>query len=292
MGRTILQLQQEADQQLELEMETQMTLEHFLGQMVSLKNAFAMLSDVVMHEVDAARSEARRRVDSCDARIESQRVTADNLIHEYGQLTNRVSAVESKQDRILQELVALRTQGDQTAAWLTTVAEQVSVVKEQMSETTNTQIEHNAGVVKECSQLKLHWEQQSTKIVGRINECGAEVTKQRADLTAATEQRMDDLELLEKALSTLQAQQVRLRANVDEAVIPLQTESASLRSKADQLDAGLSTVKVDAVETRHELESVERDARHRFDNVSRVFKVFAEALNVQTPPSVANNFKD
>lgn len=60
LKKSINQLQKEADQQLELEMETQMTLEHFLGQMISLKNAFAMLSDVVMHEVDAARSEARR----------------------------------------------------------------------------------------------------------------------------------------------------------------------------------------------------------------------------------------
>jgi len=194
----------EADQQLELEMETQMTLEHFLSQMVALKNAFAMLSDVVMHEVDAARSEARRRIDASDARVNSSQTTIDNLIHEYGQLSNRVTSVEDKQDQILQELVALRTQGDQTAAWLTTVAEQVSVVKEDITGVNNKQIEHNAGVVKECSQLKVHWESQSQKIVSKINECSSEVSKQRTELTTTSQQRMDDLELLEKALSTLQ----------------------------------------------------------------------------------------
>ena len=204
VNKTIKLLQVEADQQLELEMETQMTLEHFLSQMVALKNAFAMLSDVVMHEVDAARSEARRRIDASDARVNSSQTTIDNLIHEYGQLSNRVTSVEDKQDQILQELVALRTQGDQTAAWLKTVAEQVSVVKEDITGVNNKQIEHNAGVVKECSQLKVHWESQSQKIVSKINECSSEVSKQRTELTTTSQQRMDDLELLEKALSTLQ----------------------------------------------------------------------------------------
>jgi predicted nucleic acid-binding Zn-ribbon protein len=74
---------------------------------------------------------------------------------------------------------------------------------------------------------------------------------------------MDDLELLEKALSTLQAQQVRLRSSVDESIGPLQTETKSLRSKVDQVDASLSAAKMDVVETRHEMEGIDRDARHR-----------------------------
>ena len=128
--------------------------------------------------------------------------------------------------------------------------------------------------------------------MNRINECSAEVSKQRSELTVTSEQRMDDLELLEKALSTLQAQQVRLRSSVDETVIPLQTETKSLRSKADQLDATISSIKIDAVETRHVMEGVERDTRLRFDNVSRVMKVFAEAVKVVPPPSVEKAFKD
>ena len=128
--------------------------------------------------------------------------------------------------------------------------------------------------------------------MNRINECSAEVSKQRSELTVTSEQRMDDLELLEKALSTLQAQQVRLRSSVDETVIPLQTETKSLRSKADQLDATISSIKIDAVETRHVMEGVERDTRLRSDNVSRVMKVFAEAVKVVPPPSVEKAFKD
>ena len=128
--------------------------------------------------------------------------------------------------------------------------------------------------------------------MNRINECSAEVSKQKSELTVTSEQRMDDLELLEKALSTLQAQQVRLRSSVDETVIPLQTETKSLRSKADQLDATISSIKIDAVETRHVMEGVERDTRLRFDNVSRVMKVFAEAVKVVPPPSVEKAFKD
>ena len=79
---------------------------------------------------------------------------------------------------------------------------------------------------------------------------------------------------------------------MDEAIIPLQTETSSLRSISEQQHATLSAIKMDAVESRHESEGVERDMRHRFDNVSRVFKVFAEALHVQTPSVVDNKFKE
>ena len=48
--------------------------------------------------------------------------------------------MEEKQDLIMKELVALRAQGDQTAKWLTTVSEQVSVVKEQVGETRQAQV--------------------------------------------------------------------------------------------------------------------------------------------------------
>ncbi len=283
LSKTVRDLQKEADQQLELELETQQTLEHFLLQMVGLKNAFAMLSDVVMHEVDAARSEARRRVDAAEARVEVDRQSIDALTHHYGELTERVKKTEFNQEAILSELKALRAQGDQTSSWLTAVAEQLSVVKDSVSDLRNESVSYNAATTKEVAELKRHWDDQSTKIVTRINECGAEVSKQRADLTLTTEQRMDDLELLEKALSTLQAQQIRLRSNVDEAIIPLQTEVGSLRSKTDQLDASSSAVKMDMVEVRNEMEGIERDANMRFDNVGRVFKVFADHINVSVP---------
>ena len=137
------------------------------------------------------------------------------------------------------------------------------MVKEQVGETRQAQVKFDADTVKEVNELKRHWDNQSQTIVNRINECSAEVSKQRAELTVTGEQRMDDLELLEKALSTLQAQQVRLRSSVDEATIPLQTESKSLRSKTDQLDAAISSIKMDAVETRHQMEGIDRDQRLR-----------------------------
>ena len=104
LKKSINQLQKEADQQLELEMETQMTLEHFLGQMISLKNAFAMLSDVVMHEVDAARSEARRRIDVSDNRVVQNQQTVDKVIHEFGSLSSGVDKIAEKQYAIIAEV--------------------------------------------------------------------------------------------------------------------------------------------------------------------------------------------
>ena len=129
--------------------------------MRSLKNAFAMLSDVVMHEVDAARSEARRRIDLSDTRVIQHMGTVEKVIHEFGSLSSRVEKVEEKQDLIIKELAALRAQGDQTAKWLTAVSEQVSVVKEQVGETRQAQVKFDADTVKEVNELKRHWDNQS-----------------------------------------------------------------------------------------------------------------------------------
>lgn len=287
LSKSISMLHEEADQQLELELETQMTLEHFMGQMVSLKNAFAMLSDVVMHEVDAARSEARRRIESSETRVIAAQDTLERVIGQSGALSERIQKLEENQETILAELLALKSQGERHSSGLAGVTQQLSQVKDQLSEVHNRQVSASAETVKECSELKRHWDSQSQSIVSRINECGAEVSKQRQELAVTSEQRMDDLELLEKALSTLQAQQVRLRSNVDEAIIPLQTDCKSLRSKTDQLDASVSALKMDVVETRHDIEGVERDTRQRFDNVSRVMKAFAEGMNLQ-PPNFVN----
>lgn len=91
----------------------------------------------------------------------------DKVIHEFGSLSTRVSRIEEKQDTIIAELAALRSQGDQTATWLTTVSEQVSVVKEQVGETRQAQVKFDADTVKEVNELKRHWDNQSQTIVNR-----------------------------------------------------------------------------------------------------------------------------
>ena len=237
LNKSLSQLQKEADQQLELELETQMTLEHFMGQMISLKNAFAMLSDVVMHEVDAARSEARRRIDVCNTTVATNNQNVETLQQNFALLMNRLGEVEDRQSSVISELKALRQQGDQTQSWLSSVSEQLTGLKATVGEISNKQNTSTSEVAKECSELKRHVDNQSHSIISRVNECGTEISKQRAELTTSNEQRMDDLELLEKALSTLQAQQVRLRSGVDETVAPLQMELRSLKSKTEGLEA-------------------------------------------------------
>ena len=291
MIKSFVMLQKEADQQLELELETQQTLEHFMGQMISLKNAFAMLSDVVMHEVDAARSEARRRIDASDTMVHNSEQRMELLLNQNQLLSSRLENVERKQDLVVTELQQIKTQGDQTQNWLTSVSEQTNSLKEQFQDVSTAQITTNSETAKECSELKRHFDNQSHTIVGKINDCSAEISKQRSELAVSSEQRMDDLELLEKALSTLQAQQVRLRSGVDESVVPLQTEIRGLKSKVDQIDASISTVKMDGIEARSEIEAIDRDSRHRFENVSRVMKQFATSLQVGVPPSVNNGFQ-
>jgi hypothetical protein len=54
--------------------------------------------------------------------------------------------------------------------------------------------------------------------LGQIKDYNRNFDKCEDELRVHGQQRMDDLELLEKAISTVQKQQTRLRGNVDESL--------------------------------------------------------------------------
>ena len=55
-------------------------------------------------------------------------------------------------------------------------------------------------------------------VTGQIKDYNRNFDKCEDELRVHGQQRMDDLELLEKAISTVQKQQTRLRGNVDESL--------------------------------------------------------------------------
>ena len=86
-------------------------------------------------------------------------------------------------------------------------------------------------------------------------------------------QRLDDLELMEKALCTVQKQQLQLRTVVDETVHSVTKDASQLGNRTDSTEAKLNSYTGQMEQTRKKILHLERDQRQRFDNIAKVFAV-------------------
>ena len=73
-------------------------------------------------------------------------------------------------------------------------------------------------VAEETAELKEQWDQQTTVLAAKMQEFEAALERHQGDVRALGQQRLDDLDLVEKALSTVQQQQARMRSTVEERV--------------------------------------------------------------------------
>ena len=73
-------------------------------------------------------------------------------------------------------------------------------------------------VAEETAELKQQWDQQTTALAAKMQEFEAALERHQGDVRSLGQQRLDDLDLVEKALSTVQQQQARMRSTVEERV--------------------------------------------------------------------------
>ena len=73
-------------------------------------------------------------------------------------------------------------------------------------------------VAEETAELKQQWDRQTTALAAKMQEFEAALERHQGDVRALGQQRLDDLDLVEKALSTVQQQQARMRSTVEERV--------------------------------------------------------------------------
>ena len=131
--------------------------------------------------------------------------------------------------------------------------------------------------------LRSQWDQQVDGLEQKIRAMETGFEKQQDELRQHTEQRMDDVELLQRTISTTQEQQVRLRATMEETMQAAKTDVRALSASIDQVERTLSSTKVDMGDIRRQQADLERDSRLQFENAHRVFRVFSEALQIKVP---------
>ncbi len=138
----------------------------------------------------------------------------------------------------------------------------------------------------ESLSLRNQWDRQMESLNLKFSSYDKLLEQHSKELLLQESQRMDDLELLEQAISVVQGQQVRLRSSVDESIAACRTDTVSVSAKIDRIESPLIAVKVEIGDIRKEILQKEQETRHRFDNIAAVLKVFSEALHISPPTFV------
>jgi hypothetical protein len=238
-------LQTESQKQLDLEYESQATFEYLKSEVNGLRTAFSTLSDVLMEEINAIR--ASDQVSNFNAVNEELKVVRKEL-------EERVL----REWEVVKELDMLKITNARYAEWMQQFQRDAVEVREGKHKlesriTMNTQ---NQSI------LKTDVEQQIEQIRSQLMDFQAEIERHESDVKFQGQQRVDDVEQLEKAISKIQSQQARSRSLVDEQIAASNTDIKTLAQR---------------------IQSLTKKSAHQFDNFNRGFKVFAAALGVGLP---------
>ena len=104
--------------------------------------------------------------------------------------------------------------------------------------------------------------------------------RQQVEIRGMTDQRVDDYELLQKAMSALQQQHHRSRTSIEDGHKATRVDVRSAMSKIGQMESALQALKIDSGELRRRVNDMSSDNHLQFENVSRVFKTISDAMDL------------
>mmetsp|Transcript_26887 Transcript_26887/g.91778 ORF Transcript_26887/g.91778 Transcript_26887/m.91778 type:complete len:279 (+) Transcript_26887:89-925(+) len=228
LRRQVTTLQKDSEEQLALEQEAQDTFEYLTHQVRALRDAFKTLSDVVVEEVDALRADGK----SARAQLKAMR--------------GEVGAVGAKHA--------------QAAEWTQAVQRELSELQRA--------VEREVG--EECAAVRRAGARHEALIEGHAVKIAAlegGADKLSRELGALTEQRADDLALLQKALEAGQ----RAQRTASEQVAALERRNAALEGAVAELAGALRAQGQEAV-------AAMREQHELYENLSSTVDVLKTAL--------------
>lgn len=128
-------------------------------------------------------------------------------------------------------------------------------------------------VMDEAANLRKHWEKQVDLVHTRLASVDSGAEKQMHEIQVQANQRLDDLELMEKALGTFQKQQLHFRTLVDESLHALQSESHQFGARQESLESKVMHSSVQSEQCKSRLGMLEKDSKYRHENLAKIVSV-------------------
>jgi len=163
------------------------------------------------------------------------------------------------------------------ADWMQQVQRDVAILRDEAQSERRRTVSRVSEAFEEMSALKRAWDHRMHAVSEARRATELILEGHTEELNGQKRQRLDDLELLEKAITTVQQQQMRLRASVDGELHALSAAPCPA-ARTDALESALSACQADAKDLRRSLASQERDTKRHFDNVARVLNVIYGTL--------------
>ena len=135
-------------------------------------------------------------------------------------------------------------------------------------------------IVSESNSLRNQWHRQIELLHSKLTTYDKMIEQHSKALLLQDSQRMDDLELLEQALNTVQSQQVRLRSSIEESISACKIDTVSACNKIDRMESPLIAIKAELTELRREMNVKDKESKQRFETIASVLKVFADSLHL------------
>ena len=277
---TVRSLQKESKVQLSLEMESQASFEHIYAQVRGLRGAFDTLSDVLLEEVDSIRSESSLRFGQLDSRMEKHDRILDTLTQDLGVLKKTIEVWGLKERDWSKDNEMLKVSHAHNAEWMKSMQRDLMEIKDEMRAVKDSSQVAAKDTREEVASLRTQWEQSVEKMNSRIHDLQSFIDRQQVEIRGMTDQRIDDYELLQKAMSTLQQQQLRSRATMEDKHKATKVDIRSATSKISQMESVIQALRADSGEVRRRINDMSSDTYLQFENVSRVFKTISDAMDL------------
>ena len=141
------------------------------------------------------------------------------------------------------------------------------------------------GIVDEKQSRRAHVDALIDGLRSRFTDTDDTLDRQRRELQAADRRRLEDMELVERAVAAVQEQVRRLNERITDGVRGLSTEVRRLAAAGRKAGADLHEVKADAAAAKAGIVAAGAESSHRFDSVSQVLRALTNAV-AAPPPSL------
>ncbi|RLN97476.1 hypothetical protein BBJ28_00003739 [Nothophytophthora sp. Chile5] len=273
LQRAVKELQREAADQLVLEVESQATFEFLTSQIRALRGAFDTLSDVLMAEVDGLRKDTTRKLSDLDAEVTRQGEMHKATHSEVLQLKRTMEVWGLKERDWAKDNEILKASHSHNIEWMQQLQRDVMDVKDKLHEVKNDTGSRLSELCEEANGLRGNWQKHVDDMLDRLQDFGMAGQRHAAEARAQAQQRADDLELMEQALSTVQKQQQHMRSGLEDQVETAASQIALLAKKIDIAETQTTAQRAAMEQLRAKNATMEREQRRRMDNIGKMFSV-------------------
>lgn len=273
LQRAVKELQREAADQLVLEVESQATFEFLTSQIRALRSAFDTLSDVVMTEVDGLRKETARKLGDLDADVVRQGEMHKATHTEVMQLKRTMEIWGLKERDWAKDNEILKASHSHNVEWMQQLQRDVMDVKDKLHEIKSDTGSRISEICEEANSLRGNWQKHVDDMLDRLQDFDSAAQRQASEARAQAQQRADDLELMEQALSTVQKQQMQVRSGLEEQAQSVASQLALLVKKVEIAEVHANNQRAALEQLRAKNAVMEKEQRRRMDNIGKMFTV-------------------